>query len=141
MEVWKLSMQNLLSERKNCHSKPCPTCLATDWSKSGIRSNLTRKYYQCLAPYHYSSGKLHWKLLFARSYFTKDTDSRYSPIDEEGLAIVHDLQQCQLFIMGASNLILVVDHKPFVEIFSNWEKRSITNASLFSLKKKTLMYG
>ncbi len=117
-----------------------PTCLATDWSKSGIGFNLTQKHCQCPGPPTPGCGDDHWKLVFAGSRFTTDTESRYAPIEGEALAVVYGLQRCRMFIMGSTNLVLAVDHKPLIKIFNDREFSSITNPRLLQLKEKTLMF-
>ena len=42
--------------------------------------------------------------------------------------------------MGCENLIVVVDHKPLVKIFSTRTLDEITNPRLFRLKRRTLMW-
>eukprot|EP00794_Sanderia_malayensis_P017188 gene17188-18918_t len=39
-------------------------------------------------------GKNHWKLIFAGSHFTKDSESRYAPLEAEALAFAFDLKCC-----------------------------------------------
>ena len=65
----------------------CPTCLVTDWSKSGIGFNLTQKHCRCSDPANPGCGEGHWKLVFARPRFTTDTDNRYAPIEGEAFAV------------------------------------------------------
>ena len=58
------------------------TCLATDWSKTGIGFFLLQQYCQCSslakAP---QCGPGHWKLVFAGSRFLRDAETRYAPIE------------------------------------------------------------
>ena len=117
-----------------------PTCLVTDWSKTGIGFHLTQKHCTCPAPSRPDCGENHWKLVFAGSRFTNDAESRYAPIEGEALAAVNGLQRCRMFIMGAPDLTLAVDHKPLVNIFNERELSSITNPRVLQLKEKTLMY-
>ena len=69
-----------------------PTCLATDWSKTGIGFTLTQKHCPCPLPANPSCGQDHWKLVFAGSRFTTETESRYALIEGEALAVVFGLQ-------------------------------------------------
>ena len=117
-----------------------PTCLATDWSKAGIRFTLTQKHCTCQPPYRPGCGDGHWKLVFAGSRFTKDSESRYAPIEGEALAVVFGLQRCRMFVMGAPNLILAVDHAPLTKIFNDRPLKTISNPRVLQLKEKTLMY-
>lgn len=117
-----------------------PTCLATDWSKNGIGFTLTQKHCECRPPFNPGCGDGHWKLVFAGSRFTKDSESRYAPIEGEALAVVFGLQRCRMFVMGAPNLILAVDHKPLIKILNDRALDTISNPRLLQLKEKTLMY-
>ena len=85
-------------------------------------------------------GENHWKLVFVGSRFTTDPESRYAPIEGEALAAVYGLQRCRMFVMGAPDLTLAVDHKPLVHIFNDRELCSITNTRVLQLKEKTMMY-
>ena len=68
------------------------TCLATDWSKTGIGFFLLQKYCECVdlskAP---QCGPGHWQMVFAGSRFLKDPETRYAPIEGEALAVVFAL--------------------------------------------------
>ena len=44
-----------------------------------------------------------------------------------------------MFVMGAPNLILAVDHKPLIKTLNDQELSSITNPRLLQLKEKVLM--
>ena len=96
-----------------------PTCLATYWSKVGIGFNLTQKHCRCPAPYDPNCEEGHWKLVFAGSCFTTDIESCYAPIKREALAVAYGLQQCRMFVMGAPNLILAVDHKSLIKVLND----------------------
>ena len=89
------------------------------------------------APY---CGPGHWKLIFAGSRFTKDAESRYAPVEGEALALVYGLQQCRMFVLGCPDLLVAVDHKPLVKLFSDQSLENFKNPRLLSLKEKTLMY-
>jgi len=117
-----------------------PTCLTTDWSKTGIGFDLTQKHCDCSGPTKPDCGDDHWRLVFAGSRFTSDTESRYAPIEGEALAVVHGLQRCRMFVMGSPNLTVAVDHKPLIRILNDRELCSISNPRLLHLKEKTLMY-
>ena len=117
-----------------------PTCLTTDWSKTGIGFELTQKHCECPGENKPDCGDNHWKLVFAGSRFTTEAESRYAPIEGEALAVVHGLQRCRMFIMGSPNLTAAVDHKPLIRILNNRELSSISNPRVLHLKEKTLMY-
>ena len=117
------------------------TCLATDWSKSGIGFFLLQKQCHCTstekAPL---CGPGHWKLIFAGSRFLKDPETRYSPIEGEALAVVFALEQSRMFVLGCPNLTLATDHKPLVPILNNRRLDLIKNPRLLNFKEKTMMY-
>lgn len=117
-----------------------PTCLITDWSKTGIAFHLTQKHCSCPAPPRPDCGNDHWKLIFAGSRFTKECESRYAPIEGEALAVAFGLKRCRMFVLGAPELTVVVDHKPLINIFNDRELSTIENPRVLKLKEKTLMY-
>ena len=57
------------------------TCLATDWSKTGIGFTLSQKHCQCRGPANPGCGEGHWKLVYVGSRFLKDAETRYAPIE------------------------------------------------------------
>ena len=117
-----------------------PTCLATDWSKTGLGYTLTQRHCDCQDPPVPNCGPGHWKLVLAGSRFTKDPETRYAPIEGEALALVQGLQSCRMFTLGCPDLIVAVDHKPLIKIFNDRELDTISNPRLLQLKEKTLMY-
>ena len=62
------------------------------------------------------------------------------PIEGEALAVVEALNKARFFILGCSNLIVVVDHKPLLKVFGDRSFEDITNNRLRSLKEKTLRH-
>lgn len=56
------------------------TCLSTDYSKTGIRYFLFQRHCQCPTEEGPNCSREHWKIILANSQFTKDAESRYSPI-------------------------------------------------------------
>ena len=117
------------------------TCLATDWSKSGIGFFLLQKHCKCTelskAP---RCGPGHWQMVFAGSRFLKDPETRYSPIEGEALAVAFALEQSKMFVLGCEKLILATDHKPLVPILNGRRLDLITNPRLLKLKERTLPY-
>ena len=117
------------------------TCLATDWSKTGVGFFLLQRYCKCVADEKAPTcGPNHWKLVFAGSRFLKDPETRYSPIEGEALAVVFALEQTRMFVLGCSDLLLAVDHKPLVPILNNRRLDLIKNPRLLRFREKTLMY-
>ncbi len=117
------------------------TCLATDWSKTGLGFLLLQKHCVCTdldkAPL---CGPGHWRMIFAGSRFLKDPESRYSPIEGEALAVVFALEQSRMFVLGCPNLLLVTDHKPLVPILNGKKLEFIKNPRLLKFREKMLPY-
>ena len=87
------------------------TCLQTDWSKEGIGYLLLQKHCQCdngTAPICCPDG---WKLIYAGSRFTTETESRYAPTEGEALAVAWSLEHVKMFLLGCDNLIVTTDHQ------------------------------
>ena len=117
-----------------------PTCLSTDFSRTGIRYFLFQKYCSCATKAGPACGKDHWKLILAGSRFTSDAESRYAPVEGEALTLLYGLEACQIFVLGCPELLVTVDHKPLIKIFSDKAMEDIKNLRLFSLKERFLMY-
>jgi len=119
--------------------KDKPTCLATDWSKSGIGFWLFQKRCQCpkTVPFCCHDG---WKIALVGSRFTSATESRYAPVEGEALAVADALEKARYFVFGCDNLIIAVDHKPLIKLFGDRSLENIPNARLRNLKEKTLRY-
>ena len=117
-----------------------PTCLATDWSREGIGFVLKQKHCLCpkIAPNCCHDG---WKLCLVGSRFTTPAESRYAPVEGEALAVAYALHQTRYYILGCSNLTVLTDHKPLVQIFNDRSLTDITNRRLLNLKEKTLPYS
>ena len=119
--------------------KSKPTCLATDWSKEGIGFWLLQKHCDCPAdrPFCCNTG---WKVTLVGSRFTHPAESRYAPIEGEALAVVDALDKARFFVLGCKDLIVAVDHKPLLKIFSDRCLEDISNIRLRNLKEKKLRY-
>lgn len=116
-----------------------PTCLATDWSKDGIGHWLLQKHCHCdsCEPFCCHDG---WKIVLVSSRFTHAAESRYAPIEGEALAVADALDKCRYFVLGCQDLIIAVDHKPLLKLFSDRSLEDIPNSRLRNLKEKTLRY-
>ena len=140
-EQSKKKIVDLVTEGVKMFSTGRVTCIATDWSRSGIGFLLLQKYCDCTnlgkAPV---CGPGHWKLVFAGSRFLKDPETRYAPIEGEALAVVFSLEQCRVFVLGCPNLIVTTDHRPLVPILNSKRLDLIKNPRLLDFKEKTLMY-
>ena len=119
--------------------KTKPTCLATDWSKDGIGFFLLQKHCTChsVKPLCCRDG---WKIALVGSRFTSAAESRYAPIEGEALAVVYALEKARHFVLGCSDLIISVDHKPLIKVFGDRCLQDINNPRLLNLKEKTLQY-
>lgn len=116
-----------------------PTCLATDWSKTGIGFWLFQKHCSCAGetPFCCKDG---WKITLIGSRFTSPAESRYKPIEGEALAVAEALDKARFFVLGCGKLTVAVDHKPLLKILDGHSLEDIPNARLRNLKEKTLRY-
>ena len=116
-----------------------PTCLATDWSKNGIGFWLFQKHCDCphTKPFCCREG---WQITLVGSRFTHAAESRYAPIEGEALAVADALDKARFFVLGCSNLIIAVDHKPLLRVLGDRSLDAIANPRLRNLKEKTLRY-
>ncbi|CAL4253457.1 unnamed protein product [Meganyctiphanes norvegica] len=74
------------------------------------------------------------------SRFTQPAESRYAPVEGEALGVVYALDKARYFVQGCTNLIIAVDHKPLLKLFSDRALEDIPNCRLRNLKEKTLRY-
>ena len=115
------------------------TCLATDWSKTGIGAWLLQKHCDCNStkPFCCPTG---WHVTLFCSRFLTEAESRYSAVEGESLAVIHGLEKCKHFILGCTDLVIAVDHKPLIGLFTQRSLDNIPNARLRNLKEKSLPY-
>ena len=137
-EESKLAIVKEIEEGVRIYDKRKPTCLATDWSKTGIGFWLYQKHCQCASvkPQCCPTG---WKVAMVGSRFTQPAESRYAPVEGEALAVTYALEKAKFFVLGCTNLNVAVDHKPLLNIFSD-RSLDMSNERLRSLKEKTLRY-
>ena len=148
--LWNDELNQLFEESKSViiseiedgvriFDKSKPTCLATDWSKTGIGYWLFQKHCQCPStdPFCCRTG---WKVTLVGSRFTHAAESRYAPIEGEALAVADALDKARFFVLGCSNLIVAVDHKPLLKVLGDRSLEEISNGRLRNLKEKTLRY-
>lgn len=64
----------------------------------------------------------------------------YAPSEGEALAVADALDKAIFFVLGCSDLIITVDHKPLLKVFGDWSFDETFNARLRNLKEKTLHY-
>ena len=115
------------------------TCLATDWSKSGLGYSLMQKYCSCtdIRPDCCTGG---WKLCLVGSRFTSPAESRYAPVEGECLAVADSLKRTRYFTQGCTKLTIATDHKPLLGILGDKKLEDIDNPRLLKLKEKTLAW-
>ena len=147
---WDQDMDSLFMESKlqivheiehgvRIFDKSKPTCLTTDWSKTGVGFWLFQKHCSCtdVKPFCCRDG---WRVTLVGSRFTHPAESRYAPIEGEALAVANALDKARFFVLGCSNLIIAVDHKPLLRIFGDRSLDAISNPRIRNLKEKTLRY-
>ncbi|CAC5401121.1 unnamed protein product [Mytilus coruscus] len=120
----KAAIISEIEEGVRIFDKSKPTCLATDWSKTGSE------------PFCCNKG---WRITLVGSRFTHPAESRYARVEGEALAVVDTLDKARYFVLGC-DLIIAVDHKPLLKIFSDRSLEDISNSRLRNLKEKTLRY-
>ena len=147
---WDQDMDSLFMESKlqivheiehgvRIFDKSKPTCLTTDWSKTDVGFWLFQKHCSCtdVKPFCCRDG---WRVTLVGSRFTHPAESRYAPIEGEALAVANALDKARFFVLGCSNLIIAVDHKPLLRIFGDRSLDAISNPRIRNLKEKTLRY-
>ena len=111
------------------------TCLATDWSRTGVGAWLLQKHCSCNSkkPFCCPNG---WQVTLFTSRYLTPTEARYSPVEGEALAVVYGLEKSKHFILGCEDLTVTVDHKPLIGLFTNRSLEDISNPRLRILKEK-----
>ena len=135
----KVLIINEIKEGVTIFDKNKATCLATDWSKDGLGYVLLQKHCPCtpIKPLCCPSG---WQVALVGSRFTSGAESRYAPIEGEALAVIDALDKTRYFTLGCADLIIAVDHKPLLKVFSDRCLDEIPNPRLRNLKEKSLRY-
>ena len=87
-----------------------------------------------------SGSKTGWKITYVEGRFISGAESRYAPVEGEALAVVDARDKARHFVIGCSDLILAVDHKPLLKTFGDRSLDDIPNPRLRSLKEKPLRY-
>ena len=91
-QLFNESKSVIIGEIEGVHifDKSEPTCLATDWLKSGIGFWLFQKHCQC-SPTEPFCCRTGWKTTLVGSPFTHAAESRYAPVEGEALAVADAL--------------------------------------------------
>ena len=147
---WDSTLEDLFNQSKQriikdieegvqIFDKKRPTCLATDWSRTGVGFWLFQKHCKCQStrPLCCTSG---WKVTLVGSRFTSAAESRYAPVEGEALAVTYALEKARHFVLGCEDLIVAVDHKPLIKIFTDRNLEDLPNSRLRNLKEKSLRY-
>ena len=147
---WTPQLEDLFNESKEIiiseiregveiFDKSRPTCLATDWCKEGLGFWLLQKHCLC-EPVKPLCCRTGWKVALVGSRFTTSAESRYAPIEGEALAVADALRKARHFVLGCSDLIVAVDHKPLLKVLGDRSLENINNPRLLNLKEKTLQF-
>lgn len=147
---WDAQLETLFQESKDIiiseiekgvqiFDKSRPTCLATDWSKTGIGFWLLQKHCACPVskPFCCRTG---WRVTLVGSRFTSSAESRYAPVEGEALAVADALDKARYFVLGCQDLTIAVDHKPLLKILDDRSLEDLPNTRLRRIKEKTLRY-
>lgn len=92
----------------------------------------------------YACLQLHgktWRLVQCGSRFLTDTESRYSTIELELLAIVWAMKKCHSFLAGRDHFDVITDHKPLLSIVNLKSLAEIENPRLQRLKERLIPYS
>ena len=94
---------------------------------------LFQKHCECASkkPFCCPTG---WKIALVGSRFTHPAESLFAPVEGEALAVADALDKARFFVQGCNDLIIAVDHKPLLKIFSDWSLEEISNSRIHNLK-------
>lgn len=143
-DIFQQSKQKILEEISNgvrIFDKERPTCLITDWSRTGLGFWLLQKHCNCPKPSKPFCCTEGWKLTLVGSRFTHPAESRYAPVEGEALAVADALDRAKYFVLGCPDLTVAVDHKPLLGILGPRPLDDISNPRLRNIKEKTLRYS
>ena len=134
---WDAHLESLFKESKaiiiseiekgvQIFDKSRPTCLATDWSKTGLGFWLLQKHCTCpkMEPFCCRTG---WRITLVGSRFTSPAESRYAPVEGEALAVADALDKARYFVLGCADLTIAVDHKPLLKILGDRSLEDLPN--------------
>ena len=118
-----------------------PTALATDWSKMAMGFWLCQKRCKCEGEVRPGCCLTGWQTVYVGSRFCTGAEQRYSPICGEAAGCAFGVEKCRFFLLGQSNFLLCVDHRPLLKILSpQMDLGEIANPRLFNQKVKLLPY-
>ena len=64
----------------------------------------------------------------------------YAPVEGECLAVAWALDKARHFVLGCTDLIVAVDHKPLLKVLGDRKMEDIKNPRLYNLKERTLPF-
>ena len=149
---WSLELEHTFTSSKQEVVKQCeegvrsfnpalPAALATDWSKMAMGFWLCQKRCKCDGEVRPGCCPAGWQTVFVGSRFCTDAEQRYSPICGEAAGCAFGVEKCRFFLLGHSNFLFCVDHRPLLKILSpQMDLGEITNPQLFNQKVKLLPY-
>ena len=82
-----------------------------------------------------------WKLVDCNSRFLTETESRYSTIELELLAIAWAVKKCRMYLAGRNHFKIITDHKPLLPIINTKSLADIENPRLQRLREKLISYN
>ena len=138
-ETAKKEIVALVSSGVKSFNINSPTCIVTDWSKTGVGFALWQETCSC-TKLHPSCCKDSWKLITCGSRFCTAAESRYHPIEGELLALAWGLQKTAYYTLGCENLIALVDHKPLLGLLTTRNLGDIENPRLLHLAEKLIRW-
>ena len=71
-----------------------------------------------------------WQLVQAGSRCLTDTESRYTVVELELLAVTWAIWKCRVFLMGMQHFDVITDHNPLISILNNHRLDEIDNPRL-----------
>ena len=72
------------------------------------------------------------------SRFCSGAESRYSAVEGEALAVAWGMKKAKYFLLGAKDLLVVVDHRPLLELYRpDRDLSEVENPRLSNLVERT----
>ena len=96
-----------------------PTRLCTDASRQGLGFILQQR-----------SKDGTWTLVQAGFCFLSDTESRYTTIELEILAVCWATLKCKIFLSGLQHFTVITDHNPLLPILNSYYLDEVENPRL-----------
>ena len=111
-----------------------PTVLRTDASRlKGLGYAMLQE--------HSEGDKKQFRLVQCGSRFITETESRYSMVELELLAVVWATDKCKLYLQGMQLFSVETDHKPLIPILNQYQLQAIQTPRLQRLREKLVPYS